>query len=175
MSIITTFEDKETGCRSKIYYDQDADSPRQFGNSWVIATNSSRQIDEALPQEIGGTPMDYARENFDAEIIVPVYLYEHSGSTYRAGDSNPFTCPWDSGLVGVAVISKKNLDEHFGGDKEKARQGLDGELEVYTDWVNGSVYGYSVESADGSVVDSCNGIYGFECVESEAQEAIKLL
>ena len=38
-----------------------------------------------------------------------LYLYDHSGITMRCGDSNPFSCRWDSGMVGWIVISKETM------------------------------------------------------------------
>ena len=37
----------------------------------------------------------------EARVKVPVYMYKHSGVILKAStDGNPFSCPWDSGLVG---------------------------------------------------------------------------
>lgn len=109
-------------------------------------------------------------EHPDAHLIVPVQCYDHSLVSYYAG--NPTTEHWDTGTAGVAVLTKQELDEEFHGDEDKARKCLDGELETFTDWANGTIYAYVVESKDGDVLDSCCGFYGLDFTETEAKESM---
>lgn len=43
-------------------------------------------------------------------IILPLFLYDHSGITMN---TSGFNCPWDSGQVGIIYISKKKAKEEF--------------------------------------------------------------
>lgn len=126
----------------------------------------------------------YLRANYDAHLIVPVYKYEHGLVTYQAGTSgNPFSCPWDSGMVGVAVLDKATLDKEWNDHADEdgvmrdqlwwALKYLDGELETYTDWCNGSVYSVVCETEDGEFIDSCGGIYGFDYAGEMAKEMLE--
>lgn len=95
-------------------------------------------------------------------IILPLYLYDHSGITMS---TSGFSCPWDSGQVGVIYISKEDAKkEYSGGDyEEKAIKYLTGEVETYDDYLTGSVYGYTIEPKDTNknieCDDSCWGFY----------------
>ena len=44
-------------------------------------------------------------------IVLPVYLYDHSGIRIS---TSPFSCPWDSGQVGVIYCTKKKAVYEFG-------------------------------------------------------------
>jgi len=46
----------------------------------------------------------------DAAVVLPLYLYDHSGITIS---TTPFSCPWDSGRVGFAVVSKEKIRERL--------------------------------------------------------------
>lgn len=92
-------------------------------------------------------------------IILPLYLYDHSGITISC---HPFSCSWDSGQVGYAVLTKQEIDSEFGGDREKAEAYLRATVKTYDDYLTGSVYGYTIEPADDNedkIEDSCWGYY----------------
>ena len=56
----------------------------------------------------GWDEMETALEKkFDA-VILPLYLYDHSGITMN---TTGFSCGWDSGQVGFICISKKRKQE----------------------------------------------------------------
>jgi hypothetical protein len=179
-----------------------ADSPRDWDNCWVLLgfPNSRRNFgDEEIDLEgqhwltcpacdgsggdacgrCGGhgeveaeTVEQYVKAlHPEAALVVPIQCYDHSLVRYYAG--KPQTESWDTGLAGVAVIDRKTIDEEWDGDEDAALKYLDGELETYTDWANGTVYYYTVENEDGDVLDSCGGIYGEEYAEEEAKAALQ--
>lgn len=97
------------------------------------------------------------RDNY---VILPLYLYDHSGITMSTGS---FHCPWDSGQVGWIVCDKETVSREFKGDLELAEKALQCEVEVYDLYLTGDVYGFVVEEFDGddwNHVDSCWGFYG---------------
>ena len=122
-----------------------------------------RAIERAIDKEIA--------------VILPLYLYDHSGITMRCA---PFSCPWDSGQVGYIYVTKEQLRKEYNvkrvtkAIKEQAERVLRGEVEVYDDHLTGNVWGYSVkvlapdpacEKCGGVVLryeldDSCWGYYG---------------
>lgn len=94
-------------------------------------------------------------------IILPLYLYDHSGITIS---TSPFSCPWDSGQVGYAVMTKQEIDDEFEGDREKAEAYLRSTVKTYDDYLTGRVYGYTIKPADDNedadeIDDSCWGYY----------------
>jgi hypothetical protein len=43
-------------------------------------------------------------------IVLPLYLYEHSGVTIN---TTGFSCPWDSGQVGIIFVTREKVREEF--------------------------------------------------------------
>jgi hypothetical protein len=115
------------------------------------------------------------RENVG--VILPLYLYDHSGITMN---TTGFSCNWDSGRVGFIFISKEKMLKEYGGKivtqtlKDKVTGYLKGEVETYDQYLTGDVYGYRVSEvttcSEGheheTEIDSCWGYYGQEgCME----------
>ena len=91
---------------------------------------------------------DYVKPMWDAikasNIILPLYLYDHSGITMSTGS---FSCAWDSGQVGWIYISNKDAKKEYGWkhltDKRKRKilEYLKSEVETYDDYITGNAYG----------------------------------
>jgi len=78
----------------------------RFGR--MIAEADSAWIDEFLNDAEEGELQDIL-DSLDKYIILPLYLYDHSGITMSTG---PFSCPWDSGQVGwIYAPKQKFIDE----------------------------------------------------------------
>jgi hypothetical protein len=90
-------------------------------------------------------------------------MYDHGGISIA---THPFMCPWDSGRIGMAVITKAEIIENYGDDssasRARARKCLEAEVETYNDYVQGEVYGYTLLDVDGEEIDSCFGFYGYD-------------
>ena len=108
----------------------------------------------------------------DAAIILPLYLYDHSGITMR---TTPFTCPWDSGQVGFIFVSKEKAREEYGRltkkTIEKITKYLIDEVAEYDTYLTGDVWGYIVDKGSENE-QSCWGHFGYDyCVEEAKREA----
>ena len=107
---------------------------------------------------------------FKNNIILPLYLYDHSGITMR---TTSFSCQWDSGQVGWIYISLEDVRKEYSCKRvSKQRRALvekylTGEVESYDDYLTGNVYGFSIEREDDDGeqvdVDSCWGYFGYPC------------
>ena len=112
----------------------------------------------------------------DIAVILPLYLFDHSGITIRTG---PFSCPWDSGQVGFVFVTKDKLRKEFNRKRlstkilTKAEGILCSEVKVYDQYLTGDIYGFVIEDKSGEQVDSCWGFYGMELVLQEAYNVIK--
>ena len=95
-------------------------------------------------------------------IILPLYLYDHSGITMN---TTGFHCPWDSGQVGFIHVMLDKVRQEWGVKRtsQKLRQqiedSLKAEVSTYDDYLRGNVYGYEVEK-NGEHIDSCWGFIG---------------
>ena len=102
-------------------------------------------------------------KNEDVAVIEPIYMYDHSGITIA---TKPFSCPWDSGQIGFAYITKEAAREGFmvkrisAKLKERLLVNLNGEVETYDQYLRGDIYGFKEVDSEGLEVDSCWGFYG---------------
>lgn len=99
-------------------------------------------------------------------VVLPLYLYDHSGITMSTG---PFGCRWDSGQVGFIYISHKTAYAELGGDafddkttwttdkSQRCREIMEGEVKVYDQYLTGQVYGFTIEKL----------VYEFEIPDEE--------
>lgn len=96
-------------------------------------------------------------------IVLPVYLYEHSGQTIS---TTPFSCRWDIGQVGFYIVTAENIRKEYSckriskKTRETAREVLVSEIKTIDQWLRGEVYGYSVLNEDGEQLESCGGFFG---------------
>lgn len=154
----------------KVVQDSCGDSPREwdnlgtmvcFHNRYDLGDKHSYDADDYS----GWEEMEKAilKEEGRGTIILPLYLYDHSGITMR---TSPFGCRWDSGQVGFILANKKTILSEFGGKivtkklREKVSGILEGEVETYTQYIEGEIYGFQIVDEEGEIVDSCYGFYG---------------
>lgn len=127
---------------------------------------------EALPQK----DKWYLLEKHTNIVYLPLYLYDHSGITMSTGS---FGDRWDSGQVGYIYTDKKTIMETGGmlqnenGNyvkitdrnwKKAAYQWMEGEVEVYDQYLTGEVYGiiteeYDADTDDWEEKDNCWGFF----------------
>lgn len=116
-----------------------------IGESWC---NKEREDIQAFYDEFDG-------------VILPIYLYEHSGQTINTCG---FSCPWDSGQVGFIYVSAAKIAKEYGSDtgenREKAKACLVSEIKTLDDWLRGNVWSFVVENDQGDHIDSCWGFIG---------------
>jgi len=105
----------------------------------------------------------------NAVIILPLYLYDHSGITIS---TTPFSCRWDSGQVGFVYMTRESIKNDFGIKRltkkalAKIQEIIKSEVKVYDDYLTGNVYSYDIYLND-NVIDSCSGYFGYEPDESK--------
>lgn len=82
-------------------------------------------------------------------IILPLYLYDHSGLTMN---TSGFICPWDSGQIGYIWTTIERVKAIRGGKRrtksqwvQLARINLESEVKLYDQYLRGEVYGYIEE------------------------------
>lgn len=192
-------EERYQGHTIKIYQDPDPTDPRDKG----YQDNFGTMVCFHKRYNLGDYDLGISRDDFGswdeleayfikekgAAVILPLYIYDHSGITIR---TVPFSCPWDSGQIGFIYATRQNIRDNYGikriwkGTLEKAEQLLKLEVEEYNRYLTGQVYGFRIEDADGEDVDSCWGYSGepseiiSECkasidlmIKSESEEANK--
>ena len=112
-----------------------------------------------------GYPLDALNDLVDKHFIVlPLYLYDHSGITMN---TSGFSCSWDSGQVGFIYVSKERIRKEYNWKNltkkriAKIVSYLENEVEIYDYFLVGSCYGYHLICKDcGEELDTCWGFYG---------------
>ncbi len=177
----------------KIIQDQLGESPREWCNLGTIAYKHPHYI---LGEETINDPIEWLEgmlnlenkyvynddrlselENkfFDEYIALPIYLFDHSGITIR---TYPFGCRWDSGKVGYIYMTKNQARKEYKWKRitvkrrEKLLQYLEGEVDVYDQYLRGEVYGFVIEDKEGEHIDSCWGFYGTDWNNNGIKEHI---
>ncbi len=145
-----------------------------------------------------GDPHDYRAEDHSSwedleqhilrdhpgAVLLPLYMMDHSGLTistsddmFRAIDS----AGWDWGQVGLIYASAESVREAFGAKRislrlrGKVEELLVAEVEEYDRYLRGEAYCYTVQDADGEVIDSCCGFLGLDHAVAEARAAAEAL
>ena len=108
--------------------------------------------------------LEYLLERLEPKAILPVYVYEHSGS---AISTTPFGCRWDSGQIGfIYVADKEKFKRAFGISRintKKALEVMDSFISEINEIWQGDVYGFVIEDSEsGECIDSCGGFIGSE-------------
>ncbi len=99
-------------------------------------------------------------------IILPLYLYDHSGITMN---TRGFSCPWDSGMVGFIYVTPDMARAELGVGRltKKGRERIEGilraEVATYDQFLRGDVWGWYIEDEDGHL-DGCWGYFDLDAV-----------
>jgi hypothetical protein len=125
----------------------------------------------------------YMRRFCGVKYLVPLSLYDHSGlHMWVGGGPHAFDAQgWDSGTVGFAYVDAKQVALVGASVEtdEDAEQVVQAEVDEYTQWLEGDVYGYVItqkhcdddDCPHAEVVDSCWGFFGLDYVLECAREA----
>lgn len=157
----------------QIHHDQSPESPRNWDNLGTLVCSHRRYdlSDVPFPQagENGSLLADFQAYlksqslTINDIIYTPVHMYDHSGIALQ---STPFSCRWDSGLVGFNYVTKQRIRTEYSVKRISSKLNqtihgiLDAELAVYSDYIEGSCYGFIITDLDDNHVDSCWGFIG---------------
>ncbi len=140
----------------------------EYGGKNTIDT-CSECLEEFRPvtEELNQDETQEFKEFEDEFYWLPVYMYDHSGRTVN---TTGFSCGWDSGCAGITFIPKDTLTKEgvFGANEsmsenqlnECAEKFLKNQVELLDQYMQGEIYGYSVQNEEETVEDSCWGFWG---------------
>ena len=169
----------------KIVQDTDPESPRTWDNlGTMVCFHKSYEL---------GDKTDYRSEDYDSweeleegiiknegeVVILPLYLYDHSGITISTSSFNDRR---DSGRIGFIFVSKYKIKKE-GIDETKVEEYLKGEVSTYDQYLTGDVWGYQVYEISTcdkghehkNEVESCYGFYGHDECEKEGQSMLEYM
>lgn len=178
------------GYNINVYYDEDADSPRDWDNLGTIYTahrryqpekdfDSNFDINEVFDHKLGKFKESFLKDY----VALNIYLYDHSG---QAVSTTPFGDPWDSGWFGIIAVSVEEVKKQQNWKlltkerREQVESWLQGEIDVLNQYYHGDVYWYNISIDEDEldedetleeIIDSCGGFYGQEGIEELVSEA----
>lgn len=175
----------------KIFYDLDAENPREWDNLTKMCLNHRRyNFENTLNinfDDFGSWEevKDYLINEHNALIIKPISMYEHGGIVLYL---DSVLSGWDSGQLGFIFVTREDIKREYGKvTKEtikKAEKVLKAEFEVYKNYVEGDIFSYilyeevkvkitkeyknektTTEEKELKNIDSCGGFYGEEGIK----------
>ena len=177
--------------RIKIMPDEDPESPRDWDNlGTMVCFHGRYNLGDSNHGYKDSDHSNWAElkkqieKDHDVLVILPLFLYDHSGITMSTG---PFSCGWDSGQVGWIFTTKQKVRENFEVKrinqklKDKIKTYLEGEVETYDQYLRGDVYGFEIYEVTTcnlgheheTDVDSCWGFYGEDTAMEEAEAVVQ--
>jgi len=128
----------------------------------------------------------YLKKELKACIILPLYLYDHSGVSMSTSLTYPYNDQWDAGQVGFIYITAEKIRKEYNvksitkQSKEKVAEYLKGEVETYNKFLTGDIYGFVIKKLSTcdlgceheEVTDSCWGFYDTEYCIDEAKAMV---
>ena len=176
-------------CLVQVVPDPDAESPREWDNLWTWATTPGAGYGDIKPdfqkearkgycqkhfyrpEDFHGETGGLDREFKKAHLIVPLYLYRHSGDVISAGGYGAAwpDKQWDSGCMGFAFVSREKVKAEFNCKRvtkrirARALDCLEGEVQAMNAVNFGLVYGIKVTNLETEEEDSC---WGFVCPDT---------
>ena len=163
---------KKRGYTLKIDVDEyfDGWDPREYGDNlgslyiWVRGYNLGDANEYEDPQDFKDSD-----EYRNAEVVLPIYIYIHSGIALSC---LPFGDPWDSWQAGY-IICTKEAAEKCGYSKQNIIKILREEVEEYNEYLRGKTYlYYCIEGLDGETIDSCTGFEYSDSVIADMLEQV---
>jgi hypothetical protein len=174
MSIYETLEYK--GFTINVHNDDDPQNPRDWDNLGTMVVKwgdydlgdkhdiDIEQFRRAESKDSWAALKKYLIEEKKADIILPLYIYEHSGMTIS---TTGFSCPWDSGRAGFIYMTAEKIRHEYSVKRitKALRKRVTGylvnEVKTYDDYITGNTYGYTVEDSDSNEIEaSCWGFFG---------------
>lgn len=152
------------GIEIKIMYDENYESPNDWGDDYAFLVYSHRQFDVRVkgfvPEDIAEA-MQEKEKTFAGYYYFPVFAYIHGGVSLSLSKNHyPFTCPWDTSLAGFALVNVKESK-----DEETAYKAAESLISTWNQYLSGEVFGYTSEYG------SCWGYYGRESIPYMIKEA----
>jgi hypothetical protein len=160
--------------RLRIDHDDNPINPRkEFDNFGEMVTWHKRyNLGDVQPKEC---PEDWLASVPKGSVTLALYFLDHSCQSISC---ESFHDRWDSGQVGYITIPPDRIREEYKVKRisKKTRQRvtdcLRSEVRLYDQYMQGQVWGFTLEDLDTGDDDSCWGFYGEELSETGLAEHI---
>ena len=165
-------------CNIVVFQDQFAENPREYCDNLSSVVLSHKRYEFPNESDVSVSACTSWKEVekeiirlHGPSIILPVYMYDHSGITIN---TTGFSCPWDSGQLGLIFVPLSKVREEYHCKRvtlkiqEKVIAVLRQEIADYDCYLRGDIWEYVIFH-NGKNIASCGGFYGD--VEQAVQDA----
>ena len=184
----------------EIRYDYDCENPRRDDDgiystflTWARGYSSPDENPYDYPDELAGDMGIYDEDGCNGSLFdlirgmnemgwvaLPVSMVDHSSIAYRAGHPSQFVgaYPWDAGYVGLIYASESAIKEGLMVDevtdeiRERVIGHLENEVRYYSDWADGTCYGFVKYDRHGEEIDSCWGFIGDDATTNGIEDHV---
>ncbi|MGB4205934.1 MAG: hypothetical protein WBJ84_10000 [Bacteroidales bacterium] len=169
------------GHKIEILLDECAENPRtEWDNLCELHVVDSRYyLGEHRHKDVGEITdvVEEAEKRGDMVLWLHAYIHGCVVLSLRPfyGRVPGYHAEFDSGCCGVCIVRKSKALREFGRKRwtkkirEKVYKIAEAEVETFTKWLNGEVYGFRIDDGDG---DSCWGFYSIDEALAEARSCI---
>lgn len=148
-------------------------NPREWDNlGTMVCWHSRYRLGDVDGEKAYANVQDFRHWVEEQDVIIlPLYLYDHSGITMN---TTGFYSPWDSGQVGFVYVERETLRKEKLDDRSDSEieDYLRSEVDTYDHYLRGEVYGFWIESPEGENIDSCWGFFDSDDAINEAKALI---
>jgi hypothetical protein len=163
--------------KAYIKMDEDPSNPREWDNFGHIVAVHGRynlgDVGQAINSENfqGWDEIEaFLRKERGADIMFPLYLYDHSGLRLKVGSFQGLLsqghAEFDSGQIGFIYATKAEIKAEYKGNKIKALKRLEGVVETYDAYLSGRVYAAVIERF-GEVIECVGGYFDYESAKAD--------
>lgn len=185
---IAVEEFEVNGYLVSIYNDDSPESPREWDNVGTMQSFESQYGPNELScygyefnqlvRDLADKAVNFKTDTDDIPdvhfwralrnhwIVLPFWRNHYSEYTVDKAELDK--C--DASCDGVIFMPVSDMKNRGFTDRKQAIECLVGEVEIYSQYASGDVYGYVIEDEHGEEVESCWGFYGLEYCISEAKE-----
>lgn len=155
----------------KIWPDDYTDSPTEWGNYTIVQFvdkdwSTYDNIENYCTENGKLLPSMQAKIKAGVAFSFTYYRYSNTDGgfyKYPSNETNP------DNIDGFIIFEREYIKNTT---YEERKQYATEDLQTYTEWANGEVYGVTVETSAGEVVDTCGGFIGDYAVKQYIADTI---
>jgi len=160
------------GYKIKIYIDDLTEDPRNWDNLGIMLCfhrryNLGDNLGISFSQFSSWEEVrQYIRKELEGILLMPLYLLDHSSLWIKTSPFMEDPQGWDTSFVGYIFTTKEKIRKNFGIKRitkkiiERVKEILENEVKVYSYYLSGQSYFFSIENEKRENIESVGGFLG---------------
>ena len=141
-------------------YDSDPSNPREWDNfGTMVCFHKRYMLGDSFKLDMDdygswSEVRDHIESELGAMVILPLFLYDHSGLSISVGASRAEHASWDSGQVGFIYCTDGDMVREGIKTLQEAEDLLRNEVKIYDKYLKGDFYTYRITKDE--TCQACN-------------------